>query len=454
MACWSVKAVAIAAVLCVASTAAGAETFTLSEALGVAYETNPSLDAQRAGQRATDENVAQANANWRPQISVGGSYGYEGIHGGLGIPGTYPLHPATGQVTVAQPIFRGGRTYAEIRKAKASVRAGRAQLLNTEQSVLFDAVSAYMDVVRDVATLRLRQNNVTVLQKQLDATQEQFRVGELTRTDVAQSQARLAGAQADYVTAQGQLAVSRSSFEHVIGRPAETLETQPALPKLPSSEDSAMQIATNMNPALVQAREQEKVADYAVDDALGALLPQVSVNGEYQTSQGSFTGFSIGTQHITSVLGEVTVPIYQGGAEESAVRQAKQLRSQAQLAIADTQRQVVDATRTAWQSFVTAQATIKSNQAQVDANEVAFDGVKQEQQVGSRTILDVLNAEQELLNAQVAVVVSQRDAYVASYQLLGAIGLLTAKSLGLHVRLYDPLENYDDNASRWFGLGD
>jgi outer membrane protein len=449
-----VMTVAIAAAICVASSAASAETFSLDDALSVAYETNPSLDAERAGQRANDENVAQANANWRPQISLGGSYGYEGVHGGLGIPGTFPLHPLSDQVTIAEPIFRGGRTYAEIRKAKAQVRAGRAQLLNAEQEVLFDAVSAYMDVVRDEATLKLRQNNLTVLQKQLDATQEQFRVGELTRTDVAQSQARLAGAQADFVTAQGQLAVSRSNFEHVIGRPAETLEAEPALPKLPASEESAIQIATNTNPSLVQAREQEKVAEYAVDDALGALLPQLSVNGEYQTTQGTILGFEIGTQHITSVLGEVTVPIYQGGAEESAVRQAKQLRSQAELVISDTERQVVDATRSAWQSFITAQATIKSNKSQVDANAVAFDGVKQEQQVGSRTILDVLNAEQELLNAQVAVVVSQRDAYVASYQVLGAMGLLTAKSLGLHVRLYDPLENYDDNASRWFGLGD
>ena len=449
-----VRAAACAVVVCLASGAAGAETLTLNEALAVAYETNPSLDAQRAGQRATDENVAQANANWRPQISVGGSYGYEGINGGLGIPGTYTLHPLTGQVTVAEPIFRGGRTYAEIRKAKATVRAGRAQLSNTEQSVLFDAVSAYMDVVRDEATLKLRHNNVAVLQKQLDATQEQFRVGELTRTDVAQSQARLAGAEADYVTAQGQLAVSRSNFEHAIGRPAESLEAEPAFPRLPASEDSAVQIATNQNPVLIQARENEKAADYAVDDALGALMPQLSVNGQYQYTQGSFTGYSIGNQHIASVLGQVTVPIYQGGAEESAVRQAKQLHSQAELAIADTERQVVDATRTAWQAFITAEATIKSNKSQVAANEVAFDGVKQEQQVGSRTILDVLNAEQELLNAQVAVVSSQRDSYVASYQLLAAMGLLTAKSLALHVRLYDPLDNYDDNASRWFGLGD
>jgi outer membrane protein len=453
MAWFRLGATALAAAVCFASDARAA-TFTLDEALSVAYGTNPALDAQRAGQRATDEDVAQANANWRPQVSVSGSYGYEGIHGGLGIPGTYPLHPLTTQVTVAEPVFRGGRTYAEIGKAKATVRAGRAQLTNTEQSVLFDAVSAYTDVVRDEATLKLRQNNVAVLQKQLDATQEQFRVGELTRTDVAQSQARLSGAQADLVTAQGQLAVSRSNFEHVIGRPAETLEAQPPLPRLPSSEDSAIQIATNQNPALIQAREQEKAADYAVDDALGALLPQVSVNGQYQTSQGSFTGFSIGTQHITSVLGEVTVPIYQGGAEESAVRQAKQLRSQAQLTIADTQRQVEDATRSAWQAYVTALATIKSNKSQVVANEVAFDGVKQEQQVGSRTILDVLNAEQELLNAQVAVVSSQRDSYVAAYQLLGAMGLLTARNLALHVKLYDPVENYNDNASRWFGLGD
>jgi len=449
-----VRAAALAAAIYFVSGVANAETFTLGEALAVAYETNPSLDAQRAGQRATDEDVAQANANWRPQISVGGSYGYEGINGGLGIPGTYPLHPLTGQVTVAEPIFRGGRTYAEVGKAKATVRAGRAQLINSEQSVLFAGVSAYMDVVRDEATVKLKENNVAVLQKQFDATREQFKVGELTRTDVAQSQARLEGARADFVTAQGQLAVSRSNFEHVIGRPAETLETQPALPRMPSSEDGAVQIATDKNPLLIQAREQERAADYAVDDALGTLLPQVSVNGQYQYAQGSFSGFSIGTQRITSVLGQVTLPIYQGGAEESSVRQAKQLRSQAQLAIADTLRQVVDAARTAWQAYTTAQATIKSNKTQVSANEVAYDGVRQEQQVGARTILDVLNAQQELLNAQVAVVASQRDSYVAAYQLLAEMGLLTAKDLALKVKFYDPLGYYDDNASRWFGLGD
>ena len=449
--CW--KAVACAAALFAIPGAAKADTFSLNEALSLAYETNPQLDAQRAAQRATDENVAQANANWRPQIAVSGSYGYEGIHGGLG-PGTFPLHPLTSGLSVTEPIFRGGRTYAEIKKAKAVVRAGLAQLLATEQDVLLSVVTAYMDVVRDEATVKLKQNNVGVLQKQLDATQEQFKVGELTRTDVAQSQARLAGAQADLVTAQGQLAVSRSNFEHAVGRPAPTLDPLPPLPRLPATQEGAIEIATNTNPVLVEARENEHAADYAVDDALGTLLPQVSVTGQYQYSQGQFTGFTLGSQHVESVIGQITVPIYQGGAEDSAVRQAKQQRSQAQLSIADTERQVVDATRSSWQGYVTAKATIESNKSQVDANQIAYEGVKQEQQVGSRTIIEVLNAQQELLNAQVAVVGSQRDTYVAAYQLLDAMGLLTARSLGLHVKIYNPEEYYDDNASRWIGFGD
>jgi outer membrane protein len=451
-----VGAAALAAAACLGFGAANAETLTLDDALGIAYENNPSLEAQRAGQRATDEGVNQANANWRPQIGASSTYGVDEVHGpaGFGIPGKATYHPMISQLSVTEPVFRGGRTYAEIAKAKALVHAGRAQLTVTEETVLADAVTAYMDVVRDEATLKLRQNNVEVLQKQLDATQEQFKVGELTRTDVAQSQARLAGAQADLVTAEGQLAVSRSNFEHVIGRAAETLETEPVLPKLPSSETDAVTTAIRQNPTLVAAREQERAASYAVDDALGALLPQVSVSGQYEYAQGSPQSFPIGAQHFTEVLGQVTVPIYQGGAEESAVRQAKELHSQAQLAAVDAERQVVDATRSDWQSLVTAQARIRSTKAQVAANEIAFDGVRQEQQVGSRTILDVLNAEQELLNAQVTVVSSERDSYVAAYQLLADMGVLTAESLRLQVQIYDPTKYYDENAARWFGLGD
>jgi outer membrane protein len=432
---------------------ASAETFTLNEALSVAYETNPQLDAQRASLRATDENVAQANAGWRPTINIGGSYGYENF--GLGAEGTFSAHPIAGQVTVTEPIFRGGRTYAEIGRAKALVRAGESQLLGTEQDVLLNGVTAYMNVVRDLSTLKLRENNVSVLQKQLDATQEQFKVGELTRTDVAQAQARLSGAQSDEIAAEGQLAISRSNFEHYIGRPAETLEDQPPLPALPHQEEEALRLALQQNPFLTQAQENVKAADYAVDDAAGALAPQLSVQGQYQYEADSpLSGLGNGAANVTSVLGNLTIPIYQGGADESLVRQAKEQKSQAQMAVSDAERQVVDATRTAWQSYTSAQAAIASNKAQVQADQVAYEGVKQEQQVGSRTVLDVLNAEQELLNSEVAVVASQHDACVAAYQILSAIGQLTAKRLALHVQLYDPRAYYNDNASRWFGFGD
>jgi outer membrane protein len=290
------------------------------------------------------------------------------------------------------------------------------------------------------------------LQKQRDATQEQFKVGELTRTDVAQSQARLAGAQADLINAEGLLAISRANFEHQIGRPAETLEIEPNLPVLPKEQQAAIEMALKLNPDLLAARQNVKAADHQVEVALGALMPNVTVNGQYQYAQNnpSYGPFTI---HALTVLGNLNVPIYQGGAEDAAVRQAKELRSQAQMSAADTERQVLYSARAAWQAYTTTVATIASNQAQVEANKVAYQGVKLEQQVGARTILDVLNAEQELLNSQVNLVSSKRDAAVAAYQLLSAIGTLTARGLALNVRAYDPLEHYDDNAGRWIGLG-
>ena len=445
--------------LCVGTSGSSATTFTLSQALGVAYETNPELDAARAGQMSTDEGVAQAEANWRPTLNLQGSYGYETLAVGSGAANvpteTLASHPVTAGLQLTQNIYRGGRTAAEISKAKALVRSGVAQLTLTEEGVLLDGATAYMNLVRDDATVHYREANVAALQKQLDASQEEFKVGELTRTDVAQSQARLAVAQADLVNAQGELGVSRSNFEHVIGRPAETLEQNPALPKLPSTQDQAIAISLHENPAIVAAVEGEKAADYAVTDAIGALLPSVSLNAQYQLSQDSLESQEgTGVQHITSVIGQVTIPIYQGGAEDSAVRQAKDQRSQAEIEIADTQRQVVGATQTAWQAYTVAKGSIVSDEIAVKANQEAFEGVKAEQQVGSRTVLDVLNAQQELLNAQVALVSAQRDAQVAAYQLLSALGWLTAKKLALKVQIYDPSKNYNDNATRWFGFGD
>jgi outer membrane protein len=447
---------------------ANAETMTLNEALSTAYDSNPQLGAERANLRATDEGVAQANAGWRPTINAQGQYGVE--HEAAGAPIIYPgvgtigggdtnLRPLTGQLTVSQPIFRGGKTYAEIGRAKALVRQGRAGLLDTEQQVLLASVTAYMNVARDEATVRLEQNNVSVLQKQLDATQEQFKVGELTRTDVAQSQARLAGAQAQLTIGRGQLAASRANFEQVIGRPAETLEDQPAFPQIPKTEEEAIETGAKSSPVMVSAMEAEQAADYAVDDAVGSLAPQISVQGQYQYQQyGSGGGSSAllgeaGTTHVASVMGVVTVPIYQGGAEEASVRQAKERHGQTQLLVTNADREVRANVQAAWETYASAQASIESDKVQVSADTTALEGVRREQEVGARTILDVLNAQQELLNAQVTVISAERDAYVAAYQLLQATGQLTARHLALNVKFYDETEHYDEDANKWIGFG-
>ena len=457
---------ATTAFTCAAVAAGGAHAavMTLNDALSTAYESNPQLAAERANLRATDEGVAQANSGWRPTINAQGQYGVEHEaagainYGGLKIGGDVNARPLTGQVTLSQPIFRGGKTYAEIGRAKALVRQGRAELLDTEQQVLLAGVTAYMNVARDEATVNLEQNNVSVLQKQLDATQEQFKVGELTKTDVAQSQARLAGAQAQLTIGRGQLAASRANFEQVIGRPAETLDDQPPFPKMPKGEDEAVDIAAKSSPIVLSAVEAERAADYAVDDALGSLAPQVSVQGQYQYEQFGAGGSAAllgesGTTHTASVMGVLTVPIYQGGAEEASVRQAKELHGQTQLLVANADRQARANVQAAWETYVSAQASIESDKVQVSADTTALEGVRKEQQVGARTILDVLNAQQELLNAQVAVISAQRDAYVAAYQLLQAVGELTARYLTLNVKIYDETEHYDEDADKWIGLG-
>jgi outer membrane protein len=441
---------------------------TLSDALGIAYETNPDLAAAQAGLRASDEQVAQANGSWRPTISVGATYGVEKYYfpgiviSGFGTVSSITDHPLNGQATISQPLFRSGRTIAEISRAKALVRLGRAQLTATEQTVLLDTVTAYMNVVRDGAIVKLREHNVEVLRRQRDSTQLEFKAGSLTRTDVAQSNARLAIAESDLTTARGQLATSRADFMKTIGRPAETLESKPALPKLPQAEDDILARALKQNPALVSAQANERAANYAVDDAWGAMGPTLSLQGQYQYSQSalnSVVGFGAGgspeavTNHAVAVIGQLNVPIYQAGVEEANVRQARELHAQSQLNVASADRQVHDAVEAAWSTYQSALGTIESNEATAKADEIAFEGVSKEQQVGGRTVLDVLNAEQELLNAQVTLVSSQRNAVVAAYQVLASAGSLTAGGLGLKVKLYDPLEHYNDDAAAWVGFG-
>lgn len=445
---------------------------TLNEALGIAYETNPQLASAQAGLRAADEQVAQANGGWRPTISVGATYGVQkyffpiAISGGGTtkiVNGAITDHPLQGQALISQPLFRSGRTVAEIGRAKALVRSGRAQLTATEQTVLLNAVTAYMNVVRDGAIVKLREHNVEVLRRQRDSTQLEFKAGSLTRTDVAQAEARFAIAQSDLTTARGQLATSRADFLQQIGRPAETLESKPELPKVPAEEDRILDMALRQNPALMTAQANERAADYAVDDAWGAMGPTLSLQGQYQYSQSalnSVQGFGADggspgavTNHAVAVVGQLNVPIYQAGVEEATVRQARELHAQSKLDVAVADRQVRDAVEAAWSTFQSALGTIESNESTVKADTIAFEGVSKEQQVGGRTVLDVLDAEQELQNAQVTLVSSQRNAVVAAYAVLAAGGALTAQGLGLKVKVYDPLDHYNKDANAWFAFG-
>ncbi len=436
--------------------AARADTLTLNQALALAYETNPQLEGARAGVRAVDEGVAQANSAWRPSINAQGSYGV--LHGQVtGFASAFNTHPLTGTVTITQQIFRGGRTFAEVARAIAQVHSARAELADTERGVLLDAVGAYLDVVRDSQIIAFNQENVRTLQAELDAATTQHGAGAITRTDVDQAKARLARAQSDLATSQKQQVASREAFENVVGRPAETLETAPVAPVLPASLDAARSIGADRSPKILQAKADWKAADYAVADAAGALLPQASIsaNAQYLRDAAGTNVFATkNPQTILSVTGQVTVPIYQGGAEEATVRRAKELRGQAQLAIATAQRAVWQDVGNAWEGYRAARAQIAANDQQVAADQSALDGVKQEQEAGERSILDILNAQQELLSAQVAAASARHDAVVAAYRLLWATGQLNARTLALPVTYYDPVEHYDEDAGAWFGLGE
>ncbi len=435
-----------------------------------AYNTNPTLLAQRAQLRATDETVNQATASWRPTVNANASYTYADTDGereaSFGTP-PVPTTISTDETvttqdysfTATQNVFRGLRTLNETREAKSNVRAGRAQLRSTEQTVLLDSVTAYMDLLRDDAVVRLSQNNVQVLTRQLEAARDRFRVGEITRTDVAQAEARLSGAQSNLIAAEAQLIASRAAFERVIGTVPGVLQPPPPLPTLPGTEQDAVDQAINKNPNLKSARRAEEASRFAVKSAHGVLLPTVSIQARYADSDTStldgaadiFTGDR--RSATQSVSANVSMPLYAGGANYSRIRQAKQLNSEDRLQIAEAERTVRETVANAWEGLRSARATIEASREQVRANEIAFEGVQQEAQVGSRTTLDVLDAEQELLDSRVTLVRSERDEYVAAFQLLAAVGQLTARELELPTRYYDPKDYYDDVKGKWIGLG-
>ena len=443
-------ALTVASVIAVTMPLSWASAETLQDALASTYENNPSLLAQRASVRGVDENVPQALSGWRPQVLATGSVG--ATHGSTSATSAgsgNDWNPTQAALTVSQPIYSGGTTVASTKSAEATVNAARANLTSTEQTIFQSAVVAYMNVLRDEALVELNKNNTAVLRRQLEAANDRFQVGEITRTDVAQAQARLADSISNQIQAEGNLRSTRANFERIVGRPPMALE-DPAVPAdFPESEEAALSIALDNHPDIQAAKFSEESSRHTIRATSGKLLPSLSVDGT--VSHGNETSGS-GTYSDTAGISAVlTVPLYQSGAVYSQVRQARQVNSQRLEQIEETVRGVREAVIQSWEQLETARSRIGSNEEAVRANTIALDGVEQEAQVGSRTTLDVLNAEQELLLSKVNLVTARRDQYVAIYTVLSAIGKLNARDLNLNVDYYDPAANYDRVRNKWFG---
>jgi outer membrane protein len=433
---------------------------TLAEALAATYANQPALQAERAKLRATDENVPTALAGWRPTVVLGGQAGY-----GDGVSRAYTPQLGrvvavqtdriigTAQATVTQNLYTGGKTQSNVNRSKNQVMAERATLLAQEQTSFNNAISAYVGVIQTQQLLALQINNEQVLAKQLQATNDRFRVGEITRTDVAQAEAALEGARATRQTAEDNLQTQRGTYQQFVGFAAvgDLIEPQPLNLPVNSEQESAAMAATN-NPNVVTALFNDAAAKDAVDIAFSALLPTISLNG--QTFQQNNAGSRSSSNNGYQVTAQLSVPIYQGGAEYAAVRQARQQQQQTNRLIDDARRTAVQNAVQAWDTLVAAKAAADSTRAQIRANQIALEGVEREAIVGSRTTLDVLNATQALLNSRTTLVQNLAQVITASYAVASAIGRLTARDLHLAVPLYDETAYYQAVKDRWIGLGD
>ena len=435
---------------------------TLTDALAASYANNPALQSERAKLRATDEGVPQALAGWRPQVSLSGTVGYgdgysrQFISGGLAgrqNDARTLRDIGTASALVTQPVYNGGKTKASLSRADNAVMAERARLIVAEQTAMTDTVTAYVNLIQAQQTLGLRVNNEQVLARQLQATNDRFRVGEITRTDVAQAEAALAGATADRERALGDVQIARAAFQRAVGvlPPADLLEPQPL--KLPiRNQNDAATLARNNNPSVVAARFDDAAAKDNVDLQFSALLPSVSLQGQVfqQANQSSAHNNTNGYQ-VGAVL---TVPLYQGGAEYSAVRQARQQQQATQRNVDDAKRTAQQQAVQAWETLVSNRAQSESTRVQIRANQIALEGVQREAIVGSRTTLDVLNAQLLLLQSQLLLVQNLAAVVNQSYTVAAAVGRLTAKDLSLPVAYYDETAYYNAVRNKWIGTGD
>ncbi len=443
---------ALAGLLLPAAMVAHAET--LRSALSQAYMNNPDIAAERARLRATDESVAKAKAGWRPQVSVSGTATWGHSH-------SSPASPTRGRgwdynqqnvtISLNQPLFDGFKTLESVRQAKAGVKAGQQNLLAVEQKVLLDAANAYMNVVRDRQIVRLRRRNIQVLKEQLDATRARFAVGEVTKTDVQQAKAALAKARSDYAQAKAQLAASVAAYERVVGHKPGRLGFPRQLPRLPRTLQAALMRAERLNPSILAASYNARAAEHAIRVALADLYPKLSLSASFTASRNKNEGEVPVKTRDARIMGTLTIPLYQGGLVHASVREARHKAEAARLGEMSARQEVRKQVISAWNNLIAARQVIAAASAQVRAAKLAYEGVKEEYKVGSRTTLDVLNARQTLLDARVALVTARAAEIQAAYGLLAAIGELTATRLGLAVAAYDPAEHYKAVKNMWFG---
>lgn len=433
----------------VAGGSAAAET--IESALARAYTGNPTLDAQRASVRATDENVPRALSAYRPTIAATGNVGINYIAGDTG--STTGVSAATNSfrstlvprsvaLQVNQTLFNGFRTENSTRQAESQVFGSRESLRNVEQNTLFNAAQSYMNVLRDTAILDLQRNNVEVLEEQLRQTRDRFNVGEVTRTDVAQAESRLAAARSQVSGAESNLQASIATYRQVVGvEPRQLAPGRPVDRLVPRALAAAVQIGLEEHPAIISALHAVDAAELQVKITEGELAPTVGLVGS--VGQNYDSQISLQQNFSVSLLGQITVPIYNGGEVYARVRQAKETAGQRRIEAEATRDQVRAAVISSWGSLEAAKANVQAAQAQVAASEVALTGVREEARVGQRTTLDVLNQQQELLNARVNLITAQRDRVVASYSVVQSIGRLTSKTLGLAVAQYSAKQHFD-----------
>jgi outer membrane protein len=448
---------------------------TLREAFAYAYNNNPQLLAQRAQLRATDEGVPQALAGWRPTVSFNASAGYNrtgfeqpGTNtaanpfacAGLGLGATCSTPTQLSsfetrqlQLQLTQPLYRGGRTEAQTRVAIDTVEAARAQTMAVEEQVFQAVVQGYLDTVRDQQLVEVARNNEEVLRKQLESTRDRFRVGEVTRTDVAQAESSLAQATAQRINAEGTLHNSEAEYTHAVGHPPGRLLQPRERPTLPATLDAALQLASNDNPNVISAKFTELASRANVAVVRGQLLPQVSLVGSLLRSYAPSVVLQGAREDAAIVSLQLTVPLYQGGAVYSQTRQAEQTVGQRQSQVDDARRQAVQTATQNWETLQAARAAIASFGTAVRAAQIALEGTQQEALVGTRTVLDVLIAEQQLFTTQSQLVTSEHDASLAEFNLTAATGRLIAPDMKLPVKLYDMDRHYREVKDKWLGFG-